>query len=141
MAKKSHSEFFPTIVPKNTGINLEWPKILSDNFWLFLIYTSLFGKKNIWKNLEQPFMAILNFPPTFWENCREKIWNGHFWPFQIYTSPSGINCPKNLEWLFLAILNFTPSFWEKLSEKIQNSHFWPFQIFRKRWGKIQNGQK
>ena len=25
MAKNGHSEFFPTIFPKKTGINLEWP--------------------------------------------------------------------------------------------------------------------
>ena len=35
-------------------------KIQNSHFWLFQIYTSLFGK-NCQKNLKQPFLAILNF--------------------------------------------------------------------------------
>ena len=86
-----------------------------------------------------------------------KNWNGHFWPFQIYTSLFGKNCwkkirtaifghskfipvflgkivGKNLEQPFLAIPNLYQSFWEKL-EKIQNSHFWLFQIYTNLFGK------
>ena len=36
MAKYGHSNFFLTIFPKKTGINLEWPKIAVQNFfWQF----------------------------------------------------------------------------------------------------------
>ena len=125
------------------------------------------------KNLEQLFLAIMNLYQSFWKNCQKKfemaifghsefiavflgkivgkIMNGHFWPFQIYTSTFGKNCwkkfgmaifghskfipvflrkivRKNSEWPFLTILNLYQSFWEKLSEKNWNSHFWPFQI-------------
>ena len=84
--------------------------------------------------------------------------NGHFWPFQIYTSLFGKNCRKkfrmaifghsefipvflekivrkNSKQPFLVILNLYQSFWEKLSEKIWNSYFWPFQIYTSLFGK------
>ena len=32
MVKSAHSEFFLTIFPKKTGINLEWPNIAILNF-------------------------------------------------------------------------------------------------------------
>ena len=32
MAKNGCSDFFPTIFPKETGINLEWPKMAVPNF-------------------------------------------------------------------------------------------------------------
>ena len=32
MAKNGHSKFFPTIFPKKTGINSEWPKMAVPNF-------------------------------------------------------------------------------------------------------------
>ena len=83
-----------------------------------------------------PLLAILNLYQSFWE----KIWNGHFWPFQIYTSLFGKNCQKkfrtanfshskfipfflgkiigkNSEWQYLAILNLYQSFMEKMLEK------------------------
>ena len=113
-----YQSFWETLLEK------DWNK----HFWPFLIYTSLSGK-NCWKKfgttifghskfipvflgnivrkrLEQTFLAIPNLYQSFWEKLLEKIWNNHFWPFQIYTSP----------------------FWEKLLGKIQNGHFWPFQI-------------
>ena len=33
IAKNGHSEFFLTIFPKKTGINLEWPKMAVLNFF------------------------------------------------------------------------------------------------------------
>ena len=47
------------------------------------------------------------FIPVFLGKIVRKIWNDHFWPFQIYTSLFG----------------------EILSEKIWNSNFWPFLIY------------
>ena len=32
MAKNGCSDFFPTIFPKETGINLKWPKMAIPNF-------------------------------------------------------------------------------------------------------------
>ena len=32
MAKNGHSKFFPTIFPKKTGINSDWPKMAILNF-------------------------------------------------------------------------------------------------------------
>ena len=55
MAKNGHSEFFPTVFPKKTGINLEWPKIAVPNF-----FPTIFPKKT-GMNLEWPKMAIWNF--------------------------------------------------------------------------------
>ena len=123
-------------------------------FWPFQIYTSLFGKncqkkfqtsifghskfipvflqKIVGKNSEQPFLTIPNLYQSFWEKLSEKIWNGHFWPFQIYTRLSGKN------WWKKAIFGhseFIRVFWEKLMEKIQNGHFWPFQIYTTLLGK------
>ena len=89
---------------------------------------------------------------SFWEKLLEKIWNGHFWLFQIYTSLFGKICHKkfkmailghfkfipvflgkivrkNLEWPILAIPNLYQSFREILLEKVQNGHFWPFLIY------------
>ena len=123
-------------------------KIWNSHIWLFQIYTTLFGKscqkifemaifghskfmpvflgKIVRKNLKWPFLAIQNLYQSFWEKLLEIIWNGHFWPFQIYTSLSGKNCWKNSEWPFLSIQNLYQSFWENLLEKIWNGHFWPF---------------
>ena len=107
---------------------------------------------------ECTFLAILNLYQSFWEKLLEKIQNGHFWPFLIYTSLFGKNCwkkfgmaifghskfipvflgkivRKSLEWSFLAILNLYQSFWEKLLVKIKNGQFWPFQIYTSLFGK------
>ena len=97
-----------------------WEKLLekieNSHFWPFQIYTSLFGK-NCWekigtaifghskfipvclgkivgKNLEEPFLAIPNLYQSLWEKLFKKIWNSHFWPFQIYSSLFGKNCWK-----------------------------------------------
>ena len=97
-----------------------WEKLLEKNqnshFWPFQIYTSwencwkkfgtaIFGHskfipvslgKIVGKNSEQPFLAIPNLYQSVWEKLFKKIWNSHFWPFQIYSQ----------------------SVWEKLLEKI-----------------------
>ena len=126
-----------------------WEKLLEKTLgWPFLAILNLYQsswEKLLEKNLGWPFLAILNWYQFFWK----KNWNGHFWPFQIYSSLFGRNCwkkfrtaicghpkfvpvllgkivKKNSEWLFLAIPNLYQSFWGKLLEKIWNSHFWPF---------------
>ena len=113
-----HFKFIPVLLGKIVRKNLEWP------FWLFQIYTSLFGEncqkkfqmaifgdskfvpvflgKIVRKNLEQSFFAIPNLYQSFWENCQKKFGMA-----------------------ILAILNLY-IIWEKLSEEIWNGHFWPF---------------
>ena len=59
------------------------------------------------KNLEWPFLAILNLYQSFWVKLSEKFQNGHFWSFQSYTSLFGKSCQK----------------------KMWNGHFWLFQIY------------
>ena len=119
-----HSKFIPVFLGKFWEKFLAIPKkhYWNSHFWPFQICTSLFGK-NCWKKLrtaifghskfipvflgkivgknsEQPFLAIPNCYNgqsnlyQFGKNCWKKIWNGHFWPFQIYTSLSGKNCSK-----------------------------------------------
>ena len=95
----------------------------------------VFLGKLVGKNLEQPFLTVLNLYQSFWEKLLEKVWNAHFWPFQINTSLFGKNCWKKSECLFLAVPNLYQSFWEKLLEKIQNGHFWSFQINTSLFGK------
>ena len=51
----------------------------------------VFLEKIVRKNSEWPFLAIPNLYQSFWEKLSEKIWNNHFWPFQIYTSLFGEN--------------------------------------------------
>ena len=57
-------------------------------------FIPVFWGKIVGKNSEQLFLAILNLYQSFWEKLLEKIWNDHFWPFQIYTSLFGKNCWK-----------------------------------------------
>ena len=42
-------------------------------------------KKIVGKNLKCPFLAILNLYQSFWEKLSERIQNGHFWLFQIFS--------------------------------------------------------
>ena len=44
MAKNGHSEFFPTIFPKKTGVNLEWLKMYIPNLFKPFWYKKKFGK-------------------------------------------------------------------------------------------------
>ena len=54
MAKNGCSKFFPTIFPKKTGTNLEWPKMAVLNFFQQFFLTGI--------NLEWP--KISQFFPT-----------------------------------------------------------------------------
>ena len=58
-------------------------------------FIPVFLGKIIGKNSEWPFLAIPNLYQSFWEKLSEKIQNGHFWPFSIYTSLFGKNCQKH----------------------------------------------
>ena len=61
MAKNDHSKFFLAIIPKKTGINSEWPKIVRKKFGLAIFGHSKFIsviRKFIRKNLEWPFYFI-----------------------------------------------------------------------------------
>ena len=79
-------------------------------------FIPVFLGKIVGKNSEWPFLAILNLCQSFWEKVLEKIQNGHFWPFQNYTSLSGKNC------------------WKKIGMAIFG-HFWPFQNYTSLSGK------
>ena len=58
-----------------------------------------------------------------WEKLLEKIQNGHFWPFQIYTSLFGKNSWKKFEMAKFGHSEFVPVFFRKIVRK--NSE-WPF---------------
>ena len=112
---------------------MEWP------FFPFQIYTSPFGKNcqkkietaifgHSWfipvflgnivrKRLEQTFLAIPNLYQSFWEKLLEKIWNNHFWPFQIYTSLFGKNCWKKFRMAIFGHSKFVPVFLRKIIGK------------------------
>ena len=42
--------------------------------------------KIVRKNVEWLFLAILNLYQSFWEKLSEKIWNGNFWLFWIFSN-------------------------------------------------------
>ena len=75
MAKNGCSKFLPTIFPKQTGINLEWPKMAVLNF-----FPTIFPKMT-GINLEWPKMAVPNFFQQFFPERLLQIWNGQKWPF------------------------------------------------------------
>ena len=168
MAISGHSEFIQVFFGEIVRKNLEWWFLvilnLHQSFWekfsvKFRIpifghseFMPVFLGKIVRKNLEQWFLAILNLYKSYLEKLSEKMWNGNFRSFWIYTSHFWKNClkkfgtaifahsefmpvilgkivRKNLEWLFFAIPKLYQSFWEKLSEKIWNSHFWPVWIY------------
>ena len=101
-------------------------------------------------------MAILNLYQSFWEKLSEnfrmtifghsklipvifgkivrKIQNGHFWPFQIYSSLFGKSYQKKFGTPIFGHSKFILVFLGK-SEKHQKSHFWPFQIYTSLFGK------
>ena len=123
-----HSKF----IPVSLGKLLE--KIQNSRFWPIQICSSLF-RKNCWKNLEWPFLAILNLYQSFWEKLLEKNQNSHFWPFQIYTSLFGKNCQQKFGRAIFDHSKFIAVFLGTLLEKIEDSHFWPFQICTSLFGK------
>ena len=99
-------------------------------------FVPVFLRKIVGKKFKMAIFGHTKFIPVFLGKIvGKKIWNGHFWPYQIYTSPFGKHCQKKLEHPFLAIPNLYQSFWEKLSEKDWNNHFWPFLIYTSSFGK------
>ena len=116
MAIFGHSKFIPVFFRKNCQKYSEWPFLAITNLcqsflgkiirkyseWPFFpnlyqailnLYQSFLGKI-VGKNSEWPFLAIPNLYQFFWGKLMEKIQNGHFWPFQIYTSLFGKKCWK-----------------------------------------------
>ena len=89
----------------------------------------VFLRKIVGKNLECPLLDILNLYQSFWEKLLGKIWNIHFWPFQIYISLFGKNCLKKFRMAIFGHSEFIPVFLGKHVRKILNGHFWPFEIF------------
>ena len=83
-----HSTFIPVFLYQK-GFNKFGMSIFGHSEFI-----PVFLGKLVRKKLEQPFLAIPNLYQSFWEKLSEKIWNGHFWPFQIYTSLYGENCWK-----------------------------------------------
>ena len=54
-----------------------------------VIVTPVFLGKTVEKHSEWLFLAMQNLYQSSWEKLFEKIRNGHFWPFQIYTGVLG----------------------------------------------------
>ena len=113
-----HSEFIPVFMEKIVGKNLEWPFLAILN-----LYQSVFMRKIVGKNLEQPFLAIPNLYQSFWEKLLEKIQNSHFWPFGIYTSLFGKNCQEKFGTAIFGHSEFIPkSLWRTVGKNLE----WPF---------------
>ena len=87
------------------------------------------------KKLEHPFLAIPNLYQSFWPKLLEKIWNGHFWPFQIYTSPFGKNCQKKIGTTIFGHSKFVLVFLRKIVGKKFGMAILPFQINTSLFGK------
>ena len=66
---------------------------------------------------EWPFLAIPNLYQSFWEKLSEKIQNGYFWPFQIYTDLFGKNCWKKFGSTIFGHSKFIPVFLGKIVRK------------------------
>ena len=76
--------------------------------------------------------CILNLYHSFWEKLLEKIQNGRFWPFPIYTSLFGKNCWKKFGTAIFGHSQFIPVFLGKIVRK--NSE-WPFLAIPSLFGK------
>ena len=70
------------------------------------------------------------------EGLSEKIWNGHFWPFLIYTSLFEKNCQKKIGMaifghykFFLTIFLYILLYWSVMVLKAMKFvHFWIFTV-------------
>ena len=104
-------------------------------------FIPVFLGKIIGKKLEQPFLAILNLYHSFWEKMLEKIQNGHFWLFQIYTSLFGKNCQKKFRMAIFGKSEFIPVVLGKIvGKKFGTAICWSFQIYTKNcWKKFRMG--
>ena len=140
--QNSHSKFIPVFLGKIVRKNLEW----GHSKFISVFLGKIAGKNLEWANFgHSEFIPVFlrkigrkNLKQSFWEILSEKIWNGHFWPFQISSSHFGTNgvpvflgkiVGKNSEWPFLAISNLYQSFWGKLLKTIQNGHSKFIQVF------------
>ena len=111
------SKFIPVFLGKNCQKKIRLAIFGHSKF------IPVFLGKIIGKNSEWPFLAIPNLYQSFWEKLSEKIQNGHFWPFQIYTSLFGKNCQKKFRLAIFGHSKFIPVFLGKIVGK--NSE-WPF---------------
>ena len=68
-------------------------------------FIPVFVGKIVRKKFGTAIFAQSEFILVFLGKLSEKIWNSHFWAFQIYTSLCGRNGQKNLEQPFLLNLN------------------------------------
>ena len=100
MAKNGHSEFFLTIFPKKTGINLEWPKMAIPKF------SNNFSQKD-WYKFRMAKNVHSKFIETFlvqkdWKKFGMAI-KGHSEFFlTIFPKKTGINS----KWPKMDVLNF-----------------------------------
>ena len=111
MPSFGHSKFLP-VFSYQKGLNKFGMHILGHSEFLPVLLGKIVGK-----NLEQPFLAILNLYQSFGEKVLEKIQNGHFWPFQIYISLFGKNCQKKFGMAIFGCSKFFQSFWENIVRK------------------------
>ena len=130
-------------------------------------FIPVFLGKNVRKNSEWPFLAVPNLYQSFWKKLPEKIQNGHFWLFQIYTSLFGKNCQKKFRMAIFGCSKFIPVFLGKncqkkfrmaifgcskfipvfLGKNVRKNSEWPFlavpNLYQSFWEKmsekIQNG--
>ena len=92
-----------------------------------------FCTKMVWKNSECPILAVPNFLQSFGKIVG-KIWNTHFWQFQIYTSLFGKNLEHPFLWPFQISSNlFGKNCWKKFRTSIFGySQF--LEVFLKKFG-------
>ena len=105
-----HSKFLPVILYQK-GLNKFEMHIFGHSEFIPVFLVKIVRKKS-----EQPYLAIPNSYQSFWEKLLGKIWNGHFWPFQIDTGLFGKNCQKkfgmaisqHLEYIvFIPVIGFS----------------------------------
>ena len=73
----------------------------------------------------------------YWEKLSGKIQNGHFSPFQIYTSLSGTNCYKKFATAIFHHSKFIPVFLGKIVRKNLEQPFWaPPNLYQSVWEKF-----
>ena len=121
MAKNDCSIFFPTIFPKRTGINLEWPK-MAVLYFFQQFFPKDWYKFRVAKNDHYNFSN--NFPQKDCYKFRMANGCSEFFP-TIFPKKTGIN----LEWPKMVITNFSQQFFPKRLVQIQNGQKWLFQIF------------
>ena len=120
MAKNGCSNFFPTIFPKKTGINSEWPKMA-----VTIFFQPFFPKRlvQIWNGQKWPFQIFSNnFSQEDWYKFRMAK-NNHFKFFPtIFPKKTGTNS----EWPKCAFQNYSDLFGTKRLEEIWNGQKWAF---------------